>query len=217
MSEKENLIRKKPFFIGIAGGSGSGKTSIANIIYNYLGRNNCLLFSMDTYYKDLTEEQQKNINEYNFDCPDALDFELLNSHISSLLNWENINMPTYDFATSSRGKETIKLEPNKIILFEGILAFYDKRIRDLMDIKIFVDLDNDLKLSRRVFRDIIYRGRDIYSIISRYNTFVKPAYDLYIKPTIMYADVIIPKGAENTIAVDLVASYAIKRCKELFD
>ena len=216
MSKNDIQSRTKPYLIGIAGGSGSGKTSIANIIFKYLGVSECLLFSMDTYYKDLTEEQQKNISEYNFDHPDALDFELLNSHINSLMNWESINMPTYDFNTSSRGKETKKLYPNKIIIFEGILAFHDKRIRDLMDIKIFVDLDGDIRLSRRIYRDIIDRGREMKTVINRYHKFVKPAFEIFIKPTRKFADIIIPKGAENTNAIDMIAQQLKNKSKILF-
>ena len=216
MSKNDIQSRTKPYLIGIAGGSGSGKTSIANIIFKYLGVSECLLFSMDTYYKDLTEEQQKNISEYNFDHPDALDFELLNSHINSLMNWESINMPTYDFNTSSRGKETKKLYPNKIIIFEGILAFHDKRIRDLMDIKIFVDLDGDIRLSRRIYRDIIDRGREMKTVIDRYHKFVKPAFEIFIKPTRKFADIIIPKGAENTNAIDMIAQQLKNKSKILF-
>jgi len=216
MSKKEIQSRNKPYLIGIAGGSGSGKTSVANIIFKYLGMSECLLFSMDTYYKDLTEEQQKNISEYNFDHPDALDFELLNKHLNSLMNWESINMPTYDFTTSSRRKETIKLYPNKIIIFEGILAFYDKKIRDLMNIKIFVDLDSDIRLSRRIYRDIIDRGREMETVIQRYHKFVKPAFETFIKPTRKFADIIIPKGGENTNAIDIISQQLKNKSQILF-
>ena len=176
----------------------------------------CLLFSMDTYYKDLTEEQQKNISEYNFDHTDALDFELLNKHLNSLMNWESINMPTYDITTSSRRKETIKLYPNKIIIFEGILAFYDKKIRDLMNIKIFVDLDSDIRLSRRIYRDIIDRGREMETVIQRYHKFVKPAFETFIKPTRKFADIIIPKGGENTNAIDIISQQLKNKSQILF-
>ena len=116
-------------------------------------------------------------------------------------------MPTYDFKESKRGIETERLRPNKFIIFEGILAFHDQRIRDLMDLKIYVDLDADIRLSRRIYRDIIERGREMHNVIGRYHKFVKPAYETYIHPTRKYADIIIPRGGENTNAIDLIAQY----------
>jgi uridine kinase len=208
--------RDHPFLIGVAGGSGSGKTSVSSTIFNYLGKSNCLLFSMDTYYKDLTEEDQKQIQEYNFDEPDALDLDLLSFHLNELMNWREIDMPTYDFKESKRGIETERLKPNHFIIFEGILAFHDKRIRDLMDLKIFVDLDADIRLSRRIYRDIIERGREMNNVIGRYHKFVKPAYETYIHPTRKYADIIIPRGGENTNAIDLIAQYLKVQMKKMF-
>ena len=200
-------FRDKPFLIGISGGSGGGKTSVANVLHNCLGRENCLLFSMDTYYKDLTPEQEKNLNNYNFDTPDALDLDLLSEHLSSLMKWKSIDMPTYDFATNKRLEKTEHLKPNKFIIFEGILAFHDKRMRDLMDLKLFIDLDDDIRLSRRIYRDIISRGRKMKDVLDRYHKFVKPAYNTFIKPTKVYADIIIPRGGSNTIAIDLINYY----------
>ena len=216
-SEMENkLFIDRPFLIGISGGSGGGKTSVANVLYMSLGMENCLLFSMDTYYKDLTPEQEKNLDNYNFDTPDALDLDLLSEHLSALMNWKSIEMPTYDFATNKRQKETKHLEPNKFIIFEGILAFHDKRMRDLMDLKIFVDLDDDMRLSRRVYRDIISRGRTMKNVIERYHKFVKPAYNLFIKPTKAYADIILPRGGSNTIAIDLINYYLKFKLTKVF-
>ena len=217
MSEENKLseiklmqqILGRPYLIGISGGSGGGKTSVANILYKYLGKENCLLFSMDTYYKNLTPEQEKNLNNYNFDNPDALDLDLLSEHLTNLMNWKSIDMPTYDFSTNSRQKETIHLNPNKFIIFEGILAFHDKRIRDLMDLKLFIDLDDDIRLSRRIFRDILSRGRKMEDVIERYHKFVKPAYNHFIKPTKQYADIIIPRGGSNTVAIGLI-NYHLK-------
>lgn len=140
---------KKPYLIGIAGASGSGKTSVANIILKYVGRSNCLLFSMDSYYKELSEKEMVNVSQYNFDSPDAIDLDLLSLHLESVMNWNSIEMPIYNFALNKRENKTQSVSPNKIIIFEGILAFYDKRIRDQMNMKIFVDLDRDICLSRR--------------------------------------------------------------------
>ena len=202
-------IRERPYLIGISGGSGGGKTSVANVLFKCLGIENCLLFSMDTYYKNLTPEQEKNLSNYNFDTPDALDLDLIYEHLSDLMQWKSIEMPTYDFNTNSRQKETIHLKPNKFIIFEGILAFHEKRMRDLMDLKLFIDLDDDMRLSRRIYRDIISRGRKMETVIERYHKFVKPAYNLFIKPTKKYADIIIPRGGSNTIAIDLI-NYHLK-------
>ena len=204
-----------PYLIGIAGGSGSGKTSVANEIFKNI-QTNCLLFSMDTYYRDLSPDQMKNISEYNFDEPKALDLDLLYSHLNDLMNWKSIEMPTYDFTTSSRQPETKKLIPCKFIIFEGILSFYDIRIRNLMNMKIFVDLDDDIRLARRIYRDMTDRGRKMHDIISRYHKFVKPAYDNFIKPTRKYADIIIPRGAENTNAIDLISQNLKSVLKKLF-
>ena len=209
-------LRNKPFLIGISGGSGGGKTSVANVLHRCLGKENCLLFSMDTYYKDLTPEQEKNLNNYNFDTPDALDLDLLSEHLSSLMQWKSIEMPTYDFATNKRQAETEHLMPNKFIIFEGILAFHDKRMRDLMDLKLFIDLDDDMRLARRIYRDIISRGRKMKDVIERYHKFVKPAYNSFIKPTKAYADIIIPRGGSNTIAIDLINYYLKYKLSKIF-
>ena len=202
-------LRHKPYLIGISGGSGGGKTSVANLIFKSIGAEYSLLFSMDTYYKDLTPEQEKNLSNYNFDSPEALDLDLLYQHLNDLMHWKNIKMPTYDFSKNKRNSYTIDLKPAKVIVFEGILAFYDKRMRDLMDLKLFIDLDDDIRLSRRIFRDIISRGRNMETVLDRYHKFVKPAYNNFIKPTKEYADIIIPRGGSNTIAIDLI-NYHLK-------
>ena len=205
----KNKERKKPYLIGISGGSGGGKTSVANLIFKSIGAEYALLFSMDTYYKDLTPEQEKNLSNYNFDSPEALDLDLLYQHLNDLMHWKNIKMPTYDFSKNKRNSYTIDLKPAKIIVFEGILAFYDKRMRELMDLKLFIDLDDDIRLSRRIFRDIISRGRNMETVLDRYHKFVKPAYNNFIKPTKEYADIIIPRGGSNTVAIDLI-NYHLK-------
>ena len=197
----------KPFLLGICGGSASGKTSVSHVIFKTLGKENCLLFSMDNYYFGPNDEERKHLSDYNFDRPEALDFELIFKHLLSLQNNEPIDMPLYNFNGSYRMKETQKVYPNKIIIFEGIFAFVDKRIRDMMNLKIFVDLSSDIRLSRRVYRDIKDRARELYTILDRFHKFVKPAYNSYIAPTKKYADIIIPKGAENTLAVDLICQY----------
>ena len=219
LGKKLNSIsqeRTRPYLIGISGGSGCGKSTLSKLLYENLGPENCLMFSMDTYYKDLTPEQEKNLNQYNFDIPDALDLDLLSYHLSSLMNWENIEMPTYSFETNKRQKEVENLKPNKFIIFEGILAFHDKRMRDLMDIKIFIEIDDDIRLARRIYRDMIYRKRKMETIIERYYQFVKPAYETYIKPTRLFADIIIPRGSSNTIIIDLLNYHLKYMSKYLF-
>ena len=208
--------RTRPYLIGISGGSGCGKSTLSKILYENLGPENCLMFAMDTYYKDLTPEQEKNLDQYNFDIPDALDLDLLSHHLSSLMNWESIDMPTYSFETNKRQKEVEHLKPNKFIIFEGILAFHDKRMRDLMDIKVFIEIDDDIRLMRRIYRDMIYRGRKMKTIIDRYYQFVKPAYETYIKPTRLFADIIIPRGSSNTIIIDLLNYHLKYMAKHLF-
>ena len=201
--------RNRPYLIGTSGGSGGGKTSVANLTNNSLGTYDSLLFSMDTYYKDLTPEQERNLSNYNFDSPEALDLDLLYTHLNDLMHWKKIQMPTYDFSTNKRKQYTEQIKPAKVIIFEGILAFYDKRMRDLMDLKLFIDLDDDIRLSRRIYRDIISRGREMETVLERYHKFVKTAYNNFIKPTKEYADIIIPRGGSNTIAIDLI-NYHLK-------
>jgi uridine kinase len=205
--ENNSASPSRPFLVGICGGSASGKTSVARLIFKYIGIQDCLLFSMDNYYKGPTPEERKHLSDYNFDHPDALDLDLLSTHLQTLIENKPIAMPIYEFNGSYRKKETQTVYPNKLIIFEGILAFHDKRMRDMMDMKIFVDLDSDIRLSRRVYRDINDRGRGLDTIIERYHKFVKPAFDEFIYPTRKYADMIVPRGAENTLAVDLIAQY----------
>ena len=154
-------------------------------------------------------EQERNLSNYNFDSPEALDLDLLYTHLNDLMHWKKIQMPTYDFSTNKRKQYTEQIKPAKVIIFEGILAFYDKRMRDLMDLKLFIDLDDDIRLSRRIYRDIISRGREMETVLERYHKFVKTAYNNFIKPTKEYADIIIPRGGSNTIAIDLI-NYHLK-------
>ena len=209
INDSQSKERNRPYLIGISGGSGGGKTSVANLIHKSLGTYDSLLFSMDTYYKDLTPEQERNLSNYNFDSPEALDLDLLYTHLNDLMHWKKIQMPTYDFSTNKRKQYTEQIKPAKVIIFEGILAFYDKRMRDLMDLKLFIDLDDDIRLSRRIYRDIISRGREMETVLERYHKFVKTAYNNFIKPTKEYADIIIPRGGSNTIAIDLI-NYHLK-------
>jgi uridine kinase len=142
-------IKTKPYLIGISGGSASGKTSVAQIIFKLIGIQDCILFSLDSYYKVLSPEQYANLSEYNFDHPNAFDFDLVVKHLNDLLDLKEIEMPVYNFTVSKRESHTVTLKPSNLIIFEGILALYDKRVRNLMDMKIFVDTDSDVRLARR--------------------------------------------------------------------
>jgi uridine kinase len=142
-------IKNKPYILGISGGSASGKTSVAQIIFKLMGIQDCILISLDSYYKVITPEQRANLSEYNFDHPNAFDFDLVVEHLNDLLECKEIEMPVYNFTVSNRESYTIKIKPSNLIIFEGILALYDKRVRNLMDMKIFVDTDSDVRLARR--------------------------------------------------------------------
>ena len=199
--------RNKPFLIGICGGSASGKTSAAYFITRYLGEENCLLFSLDNYYYGPNDEERKNIQNYNFDRPEALDLDLAYQHLLQLRNGETIEMPVYSFNVSKRMPYTQKVSPKNVIIFEGIFSLLEKRMRDLMDLKLFFDLDSDIRLMRRISRDISDRSRQLDTVLDRYLTFVKPAFDMYIKPTRRYADFVIPQNNFSSIPVEIISHH----------
>ena len=195
---------KNIFVIGIAGGTGSGKTTVVNQIINELPADEVCVISQDSYYKqtdDLTYEERTKIN---FDHPRAIDFELLVAHLQQLKNGEIIEQPVYSFVAHNRTKDTIKTHPRKVIIIEGILIFNNKDLRNLCDIKVFVHADADERLIRRVRRDIKERGRDIDEVLSRYQSTLKPMHQQFIEPTKNYADIIIPNDRYNTVAIDIV-------------
>jgi len=204
MSNSSNSY--KPYIIGISGGSASGKTSVSKEIFHKMGFEDCLMITMDSYYRVISKEERANLSNFNFDHPSAFDFDLLLEQLRDILNGKPIEMPIYSFTTSSREEKTEKKLPTYLIIFEGIFALYDEKIRDLMDMKIFVDTDDDVRLARRIYRDVRERGRNLKGVIERYNKFVKPAYEEYIRPQRRFADVIIPKGSENKVAIDLVCN-----------
>ena len=203
----EKIIEKKPFLIGICGGSASGKTTAAYFISKNLGEENCLLFSLDNYFYGPDDEERKNIQNYNFDRPEALDLDLAYKHLLQLRNGESIEMPVYSFNVSKRMPYTQTVHPKSVIIFEGIFALHEKRMRDLMDLKLFFDLDSDIRLMRRISRDISDRSRQIDTVLDRYLTFVKPAFDIYIKPTRKYADFVIPQDNFSSIPVDIISNH----------
>lgn len=195
-----------PLVIGIAGGSGSGKTTVAQEILNRVGADRIAYLQQDSYYKDLTGLPSTQHAEINFDHPDAVETDLLIEHIASLRNLQPVSVPIYDFATDSRTTQTFTVEPRGVILVEGILIFVDAALRKMFDVKIFVDTDSDLRFIRRLYRDITERGRTTESVIKQYQATVRPMHLEFVEPSKRYADVIIPEGGFNTAALDMVVA-----------
>ena len=206
---KENELNLNPILIGICGGSASGKTTAASHIINFVGEENCLPFSLDNYFYGPNEEERKNIQDYNFDRPEALDLDLAYKHLLELKAGKTIEMPVYSFNISKRLDYTTTVSPKKVIIFEGIFSLHEKRMRDLMDIKIFCDLDSDIRFARRITRDISDRSRKIDTIIERYFRFDKPAFEIYILPTKKYADLVIPQDNLSSLPIEIVSHYII--------
>ncbi len=203
MSEK----RDKVTIIGIAGGTGSGKTTVVKKIVETLPPDYVAVVPLDSYYNDttgLTDEERKAIN---FDHPDAFDWKLLIKQISDLRNGKAIDQPTYSYILSNRLPETIRVEPKPVIIVEGIMTLINKRLRDMMDLKIFVDTDSDERLIRNIQRDTIDRGRTVSMVVDRYLKVLKPMHEQFIEPTKRYADLIIPQGGENERGIGILCKY----------
>jgi uridine kinase len=195
-----------PLVIGIAGGSGSGKTTVAQEILNRVGPERIAYLQQDSYYKDLAGLPSTQHAEINFDHPDAVETELLIEHIDTLRKLKPVAVPIYDFATDRRTAETFTVEPRGVILVEGILIFVEAALRKMFDVKIFVDTDSDLRFIRRLYRDITERGRTTESVIKQYQATVRPMHLEFVEPSKRYADVIIPEGGFNTAALDMVVA-----------
>lgn len=200
------MSKKRPLVIGIAGGSGSGKTSVTNSIYDVFKEHSVVVIEQDYYYKDQSHLDFEERLSTNYDHPLAFDTDLLIKHINELLDRRPIEKPVYNYAIHTRSEETVVIEPKDVIILEGILVLEDKRLRDLMDIKLFVDTDGDLRIIRRLLRDINERGRTIDSVIEQYLNVVRPMHNQFIEPTKRYADVIIPEGGQNEVAIDLMVT-----------
>jgi len=197
--------------IGIAGGTGSGKTTVVNQILNELPTQEVTVISQDSYYNKndhLSYEERCNIN---FDHPRAIDFELLIKHLKKLKKGSAIEQPIYSFVTHNRSSDTVKTHPRKVVIVEGILIFINKELRDLIDIKVFVHADSDERLIRRLKRDIKERGRDLDEVLLRYQVTLKPMHQEFIEPTKNYADIIIPNDKYNTVAIDIVRTVINER------
>ena len=199
-------IQPVPIVIGIAGGSGSGKTTVANKILGRVGADRIASLAHDAYYRDLSHLSQARRIEVNFDHPDSLETELMSRHIQELKSWRPIDLPIYDFTHHRRTEQTIRVEPQRVILVEGILIFAEPLLRNLFDVKIFVDTDADLRLIRRLQRDITERGRTTETVIRQYLTTVRPMHLEFVEPSKRYADVIIPEGGFNEVAMDMVTT-----------
>jgi len=198
--------RTTPLVIGIAGGSGSGKTTLARLILERVGTDRIAFLPHDGYYKDLSSLPINQRATINFDHPDSLDSDLLVTHILSLRKNQPIELPIYDFKTHSRTKDTIHIESRPIIMVEGILIFAEKKLRNLLEVKIFVDTDSDIRFIRRLERDLTERGRTTESVIRQYMATVRPMHLEFVEPSKRYADVIIPEGGLNEVAMEMVVA-----------
>lgn len=199
------------FIIGIAGGTGSGKTTVVDQILNELPADEVCVISQDSYYKATDNLSYEERTKINFDHPRAIDFDLLNKHISDLKQGNIIEQPIYSFVTHNRVKDTVKTHPTKVIIVEGILIFNNEELRKLFDIKVFVHADADERLIRRIRRDIKERGRDIDEVLNRYKDTLKPMHQQFIEPTKNFADIIIPNDRYNTVAIDIVRTVISER------
>lgn len=196
----------RPILIGITGGTGSGKSSVANEIYKSFKEDCIAMIEQDSYYKDQSHLSFEDRIKTNYDHPNAFDTQLLVDHLSKLLNNKAIEKPMYNFKQHNRKKETVTVEPREIIIVEGIMILQDIDIRNLLDIKIYVDTDDDVRIIRRILRDINERGRTIESVVKQYLEVVKPMHSQFIEPTKKYADLIIPEGGQNKVAIDIMVS-----------
>ena len=193
---------RRPVLIGITGGTGSGKSTIADALYSTFSKDCIAMIQQDMYYKDQSHLSMEERVKTNYDHPMAFDNDLLVEHLKALINGEAIEKPSYDFTVHNRAKETTTVEPRDIILVEGILILEDERIRDLLDIKVYVDTDADIRILRRLVRDINERGRTVESVIDQYLTMVRPMHMQFTEPSKRYADIIVPEGGHNYVAID---------------
>ncbi len=201
-------------FIGIAGGSGSGKTTVVKKILESLPHSSVSILSQDAYYKDnghLSEEERAKIN---FDHPDSVEFTLLVEHMNQLKKGNTVNMPIYSYITCSRNPETIPVSPKRVIIVEGILILTNKELRDKLDIKVFVDADSDDRLIRIIRRDIEERGRNFSQVLDHYEKWVKPMYHTFIEPSKRFADIIVPQGGMNVVAIDILSQCINQKLNE---
>ena len=201
------MANNKVTIIGIAGGTGSGKTTVVKKIVEALPPHHVAVVPLDSYYNDTTEMTEEERRAINFDHPDAFDWKLLIKQINELREGHSIEQPTYSYLICNRLPETIHVEPKPVIIVEGIMTLINKKLRDMMDIRIFVDCDSDERLIRNIERDTVERGRDVQTVLDRYRKVLKPMHDQFIEPTKRYAHIIIPEGGDNVKGINMVCKY----------
>lgn len=200
----ECKMRRKPIIIGVTGGSGGGKTSVSRAILDSFPNARIAMIQHDSYYKDQAHLSFEERVKTNYDHPLAFDTDFMIEQLKELLKGRPVDIPVYDYKAHTRSDKTFRQEPQDVIIVEGILVLEDERLRDLMDIKLFVDTDDDIRIIRRIKRDMMERGRSLDSIIEQYTTVVKPMYHQFIEPSKRYADIIVPEGVSNVVAIDLI-------------
>ena len=196
--------------IGIAGGTGSGKTTVVKKISKQFSKEEVAVLTHDSYYIDNSDLSLEERRQKNFDHPDSIEFDLMIDHVKKLQRGESIEEPVYSFITCTRAKETKTITPKQVLIIEGILCLTNKALRDLMDIKVYVDCDSDIRLSRVIYRDIEERGRDVNQVLTRYNKTVRPSHLQFIEPTKRYADIIVPQGGKNLIAIQILTNHIVQ-------
>lgn len=199
--------------IGIAGGTGSGKTTVVKKISEKFSKDEVAVLTHDSYYYDNGHLSLEERRKKNFDHPDSIEFDLMIEHVKKLQQGQSIEEPVYSFISCTRNKETKTVTPKQVLIIEGILCLTNKALRDLMDIKVYVDCDSDIRLSRVIYRDIEERGRNVEQVLSRYNKTVRPSHLQFIEPTKRYADIIVPQGGRNKIAIQILTNHILQTLK----
>lgn len=194
----------RPLVIGVAGGTGAGKTTVARAIAEAVGSDRIATLPEDAYYREYRDQSEAERAAINWDHPDAIEVPLLLEHLRELLAGRTIQRPVYDFAAYARSERTVAVEPRPVLMVEGILIFVDAQLRELMDVKVFVDTDADLRFIRRLMRDVAERGRTVENVVSQYLSTVRPMHIAFVEPTKRYADLIVPEGGENSVAIELL-------------